>query len=158
MDEAFETLTLVQTGKASMIPIVLVEGAGKDGRGYWDGFIRFVRESCWPAGWISPEDVNLYYIARDPEDAVEHVLKFYRNYHSSRYVRDDLVIRLKQPPDRRRDSRPQRRVRGLVKTGSITQRGPYDEESDHLELRAGPAAAPGSRSPTRAGSSPVVRR
>jgi uncharacterized protein (TIGR00730 family) len=57
MDEAFETLTLVQTGKASMIPIVFVEGEG-DSRGYWEGFIRFVRDELLSRGWISPEDDN----------------------------------------------------------------------------------------------------
>ena len=92
LDEAYETLTLIQTGKASMIPIVLLEGEP----GYWDEWSRFTEDVLLKRGLISPEDLNLYYFAKTPEDARDHVLHFYRNYHSSRYVRDDLVIRLKQ--------------------------------------------------------------
>jgi uncharacterized protein (TIGR00730 family) len=133
MDEVFETLTLVQTGKASMIPIVFVEGAGKDTH-YWDGFIRFVKEELMARGWISPEDVNLFYFASDPADATEHVLKFYRNYHSSRYVRDDLVIRVKHRLTDESLAALNDEFAGLIKTGSITQRDAYKEESDHLDL------------------------
>jgi uncharacterized protein (TIGR00730 family) len=133
MDEAFETLTLVQTGKASMIPIVMVEGQGPTA-GYWEGFRRFIEGELLTRGWISPEDPGLFYLAKSPADAAEHVLAFYRNYHSSRYVRDDLIIRIKQ---RLRDDAVEslnREFKGLVKSGRIVQRGPYDDEDDHREL------------------------
>jgi uncharacterized protein (TIGR00730 family) len=133
MDEAYETLTLVQTGKASMIPIVFVEGAGKDSH-YWDGFIRFVKEELLTRGWISPEDVNLFYFAKDPADATQHVLRFYRNYHSSRYVRDDLIIRIKRRLTDDAVATLNDEFKGLVKKGAITQRDAYREESDHLDL------------------------
>ncbi|MEL7474469.1 MAG: LOG family protein, partial [Planctomycetota bacterium] len=92
LDEAYETLTLIQTGKASMIPIVLLEGEP----GYWDAWHKFTEDVLLGRGMISPEDLGLYYFAKTPEDAAEHIDHFYRNYHSSRYVRDDLVIRLKR--------------------------------------------------------------
>lgn len=133
MDEAFETLTLVQTGKASMIPIVMVEGQGETA-GYWAGFRRFIEDELLARGWISPEDPGLFYLAKSPADAAEHVLAFYRNYHSSRYVRDDLVIRIKH---RLRDDAVDSlnlEFKGLVKSGRIVQRGPYDDEDDHREL------------------------
>ena len=133
MDEAYETLTLLQTGKASMIPIVFVEGAGKESN-YWDGFIKFVEEELMSRGWISPEDVNLYYFAKDPADATAHVLQFYKNYHSSRYVRDDLIIRLRHRLTDDAVATLNEEFKGLVKSGSMTQRGAYKEESDHLEL------------------------
>src|SRR4029079_2585156 len=66
MDEAYEALTLVQTGKASIIPIVMVEGAGGD---YWQQWRRWTREGLLSKTFISPEDENLYYIAKDPADA-----------------------------------------------------------------------------------------
>ena len=133
LDEAFETLTLVQTGKAAMVPIVLVEGEHEN-RGYWEGFDRFIRGQLLERGWISPEDPGLYHIAPTPEDAAEHVLNFYRVYHSSRYVRDTLVIRLNR-------SIPESFVRELndefqsiIKKGEMTLRGPFDVEEDALEL------------------------
>ena len=133
MDEAYETLTLVQTGKASMIPIVFVEGAGKETH-YWDGFIRFVKDELLSRGWISPEDLNLFYFAKDPADATAHVLKFYKNYHSSRYVRDDLIIRMKSRLTDDAVAMLNDEFGGLIKSGTITQRGPYKEENDHLDM------------------------
>ncbi len=131
MDEAYETLTLVQTGKASMIPIVLVEGQGND---YWPSFLRFVRETLIPKKLISPEDENLYYLAKDPEDAVRHILRFYRNYHSSRYVRDTLVIRLHRPLKEADVTRLSDEFAKLIKSGTIEQRGALEQEDDHRDL------------------------
>jgi uncharacterized protein (TIGR00730 family) len=133
MDEAYETLTLVQTGKASMIPIVLVEGAGP-GNDYWPSFLRFTRETLLAKKFISPEDENLYYLAKDPADAVAHILKFYRNYHSSRYVRDTLVIRLHHRLKDADVARLATEFASLIKSGTIEQRGPLEQEDDHRDL------------------------
>lgn len=131
MDEAFETLTLVQTGKASMIPIVLMEGAGSN---YWRPFDQFVRDQLLQSKLISEEDLGLYYIAESAQDATDHILKFYRNYHSSRYVRDDLIIRLRNRLRQSDVDRLTEEFREVIKKGEIVQRGPYDVEEDHLEL------------------------
>ncbi len=131
LDEAYEVLTLVQTGKASMIPIVCVEGEG--GR-YWQAWERWTRENLLARGLISPEDIGLFYRARDPADAADHIEAFYRNYHSSRYVRDDLVIRIKRPPTDRDLAILNEEFGVLVKQGKIVQRGPYDSEEDHRDL------------------------
>lgn len=131
MDEAYETLTLVQTGKASMIPIVLVEGEADP---YWRQWHEWVKQHLLARGLISEEDLNLYYLADSPRDAAEHILRFYRNYHSSRYVNDDLVIRLR---GRLRDEdirTLEDEFKVLIKSGRITQRGPYEQEDDHLDL------------------------
>ncbi|MFG0327631.1 MAG: LOG family protein [Phycisphaerales bacterium JB037] len=131
MDEAYETLTLVQTGKASMIPIVMLEGAGNE---YWEQWQDFTRDRLLSRGLISEEDSSLYHLADTPADAVAHITRFYRNYHSSRYVRDDLVIRLKH---RLRDEDVAAladEFRILIKRGTIVQRGPYEVEEDHLDL------------------------
>ncbi len=65
---------------------------------YWKGWDRFIREELMGAGLISPEDTALYYITTDPQDALEHIQRFYRNYHSCRYVRDELFLRVKHAP------------------------------------------------------------
>ncbi|MFG0284694.1 MAG: LOG family protein [Phycisphaerales bacterium JB039] len=131
MDEVFETLTLVQTGKASMIPIVTLEGEGGT---YWDEFTSFIRQSLLTRACISPEDPGLFYHATSPRDAADHIIRFYRHYHSSRYVRDDLVIRLNR---RLRDEDVEALnddFAVLVKKGRIRQCAAYPEERDHLEL------------------------
>ena len=130
-DELFECLTLVQTGKSAMIPVVLLEH--EEGT-YWKHWDNYVRRSLLDNVMISPEDLNLFYITRDPQDAVDHVLRFYRNYHSSRYVRDDLIIRLKHPLQEGDIDRLNTEFAPLIKTGKITQRGPYDIEAEFLEL------------------------
>lgn len=135
LDETFETLTLVQTGKASMVPIVFVEGQNtKEGPSYWQGMDAFIREQLADRGWISPEDFNLYYIAKDAEDAASHVTNFYRVYHSSRYVRDTLVIRIKQELKEHQIAELNEEFGVLVQSGAIEQRGALEQERDHLDL------------------------
>ena len=146
MDECFEALTLIQTGKASMVPVVFVEGEPEPGKttsggdpdkaisGYWDGWITFIRQQLRSRGWISPEDENLFYVARDPQDAADHVLRFYAMYHSSRYVRDDLVIRVNRPLTDEQIETLNDEYSVLVKSGRIHQRNAYEQEHDHLDL------------------------
>ena len=131
LDEAFEALTLIQTGKASMVPIVLCEGAGGD---YWKRFMDFVREPLLSRNLISPEDEHLLYVAPTPEAARDHVVKFYRVYHSSRYVKEDLVIRLKRRLSPAEVERLNDEFAVLVKRGRIVQCGPYEIEGEHLDL------------------------
>jgi uncharacterized protein (TIGR00730 family) len=130
-DELFEVLTLVQTGKSNMIPIVMVEGAGGV---YWEHWQRYVRCNLLDNGWISPEDPGLFHMARDVDDAVAHVLQFYRRYHSSRYVGDMLVIRLLRPPTSGQLDSLNADFRSLVKTGAIVHTAPLPGEDDHLDL------------------------
>jgi uncharacterized protein (TIGR00730 family) len=131
MDEAFELLTLVQTGKASMVPIVLCEGAGQT---FWEEWDEMVRSTLLTRGWISPEDTSLYRICRQPEEAVRVIENFYRLYHSSRYVRDDLVIRLKKPISSADLDRLNGEFGKLVASGKMVLRGPFEVEEDHLDL------------------------
>src|SRR5690606_16242267 len=117
--EAYETLTLVQTGKASPIPIVMLEG---EGGSYWEDFEVWTRKGLLERGFISPEDVHLYYRARDATDAAEHISRFYRNYHSSRYVKDSFVIRLYGHLREEDVATLNEEFGVLVKSGAITQR------------------------------------
>ena len=95
LDEALELLTLAQTGKAEPVPIVLLEVPGGS---YWHGFQRFVDTEVVARGLISPEDRHLYLVTDDVQEAADEILGFYRNYHSRRFVRDELVIRLRAAP------------------------------------------------------------
>ena len=94
-DEGFEVLTLVQTGRCDPLPIVLCEQPGGT---YWRSWDRYIKDELLSDGLISPEDTNLYYITNDPQDAVDHIQKFYRNYHSCRYLKDELFLRIKHAP------------------------------------------------------------
>lgn len=133
LDETFEALTLVQTGKASMVPIVLIDGDSNGEFGsYWDGWQRYIKQQLADRGWISPEDFNLFYHASDPQDAADHIFTFYKNYHSSRYVRDDLVIRINKRLREEDIETLNDEFSVLVKKGKIIQCHAYPQERDHL--------------------------
>lgn len=130
-DELFEVLTLVQTGKSNMIPVVLIEGAGGE---YWRRWDWDVRENLLRGGFISPEDPCLYRIALGFDQAVEEVLGFYRVYHSSRYVGEQFVIRLTRPLTDEQVAALNDEFGDLVREGRIVQSGPLAGEDDHPEL------------------------
>lgn len=93
LDETVEVLTLLQTGKQTMLPVVLLDAPGGD---FWQHFGQFVAQTLLADGLISPEDTALYMITDSADAAVEETLRFYRVYHSLRYVRDELVLRITQ--------------------------------------------------------------
>ena len=92
MDEGFEVLTLVQTGKSHLFPIVMVDAPGGD---FWLRWLRYVEDALLAGGMISPADMALFKVTDSVEEAVAEVQNFYRVYHSMRFVRGDLVLRLK---------------------------------------------------------------
>ena len=96
MDEAFELLTLVQTGKADLHPIVLLDPPGGT---YWKRFDEYLRTELLSRGYISEDDFALYRIVDDVDDAVNEIENFYRVYHSQRMVGSKLVLRLDVMPD-----------------------------------------------------------
>ena len=101
-DELFEALTLVQCGRNAIVPIVLVEGVGPDGRplGYWARWETFIRDAVHAEGWVDSDELALYRIASSPAEAADIVTGFYRRYRSSRWVGELFVIRLDAPlPD-----------------------------------------------------------
>ncbi|HET9692715.1 MAG TPA: LOG family protein [Acidimicrobiales bacterium] len=95
LDEAFELLTLLQTGKAEPAPVVLLELPGGS---YWRGWKRFVDEEVESRQLINPVDACLYRICDGVDDAAAEVIGFYRNHHSVRWVGDTLVLRLQARP------------------------------------------------------------
>src|SRR5512135_833453 len=95
MDEGYEALTLMQTGKSQLMPLILID---RPGGTYWKTWDRHVRDHLLRNELISEDDLNLYQITEDPAQAVKWIARFYRNFHSSRFVRDQLVIRLQRTP------------------------------------------------------------
>ena len=92
LDEGMETLTLVQTGKRNPLPIILLD---EPGGSYWLNWIRFVKEELLAKGYVGESDLKLFESVDAVDDAVERINRFYRRYHSLRYVGDQLLIRLK---------------------------------------------------------------
>lgn len=95
MDEGFEVLTLVQTGKSVPMPIVFIDTPGGD---YWASWQEYVKNQLLRRGLISHDDLALYKITDNVTDAMSEIVRFYHNYHSLRYVRDELVLRLQRRP------------------------------------------------------------
>jgi uncharacterized protein (TIGR00730 family) len=93
LDEGFEVLTLVQTGKSHIFPIVMVDEPGGD---YWKRWHDFIENVLLKRQLISPPDLSLYKVTDSVDEAVAEVVNFYRVYHSMRYVKGDLVLRLHQ--------------------------------------------------------------
>jgi uncharacterized protein (TIGR00730 family) len=96
MDETFELLTLVQTGKSEPVPIVLLDVPGGT---FWGSWRDFVERELVANGYIGKPDLNLLLITDDVERTVDEVIGFYSNYHSQRYVEGILVLRLRRAPD-----------------------------------------------------------
>jgi uncharacterized protein (TIGR00730 family) len=96
LDESFELLTLIQTGKSDMHPIVLIEAPGSD---YWQGWLDFVQERLVGKGMITSNDLNLIRHVTSVPEAVDEICRFYANYHSQRFVDDHLVLRLLHAPN-----------------------------------------------------------
>lgn len=95
LDETFELLTLQQTGKAQPAPVVLLD---LPGQGYWRALRGFLQTEVAARGFIGPTDADLALLTDDAAAARRHIIGFYRNYHSSRWVGDQLVIRLRVAP------------------------------------------------------------
>ncbi len=95
MDEGFEVLTLIQTGKSVPLPIVFVDSPGGD---YWKKWQEYVKSQLLARGLISPPDLALYKITDDVNEAMRECTHFYSNFHSVRYNRDELILRLQRRP------------------------------------------------------------
>jgi hypothetical protein len=116
-DEGFEVLTLIQTGKSHMFPIVMVDEPGGD---YWKQWDQFIRNCLLDRHLISPADTSLYRVTDSVDDAVNEVLNFYRVYHSMRYVKNELVLRLRQRPSPNLLDRLNSEFADLLERGTIS--------------------------------------
>ena len=131
LDEGLEVLTLLQTGKRDMVPVVLLD---EPGGGYWQEFMQFVHRQLRGRKMISPEDLHLLRHTDRVEEAVDEVLQFFRVYHSMRYVRRQLVLRLLQRPTEELLAQLNEQFADILVEGAITLSGPLPEEKEEAAL------------------------
>ncbi len=131
MDEGFEALTLLQTGKCDPMPIVLMDVPGSD---YWPSWDAYIRENLLAKGLISEYDRNLFRVTSDVQQAVAELEQFYRCYHSLRYVGDYTILRLRRRPVPRLLEVLNERYRDLLADGDFeVLDGPHDAERNEPE-------------------------
>jgi len=134
LDEGYEAMTLMQTGKSQLMPLVLVD---RPGGTYWKTWDQQVREHLLRDKLISPEDLSFYQITDNADDAVKIITRFYRNYHSMRFVKDRLVIRLQHAPAASALAALNEDFGDLITEGGFEVIPPTREETEnaeHLEL------------------------
>ena len=131
LDEGLEVLTLLQTGKHDMMPVVLLD---EPHGSYWTGFDQFVRNQLLDRGMIGPEDLSLYRLTDSADDAVAEILQFYRVYHSMRYVRTNLVFRLLRAPAESVIEEINDRFHDILVEGRFTLGEPLPEEREESDL------------------------
>ncbi len=131
MDEGFEVLTLMQTGKARIIPVVLVD---KPGGTYWTTWMAFLADHLLKIGLVSKEDFYFFKIAENVDAAVEEITGFYRNYRSYRWVGPKLVIRVDKPLSETALVRLNGDFAAICVDGGIVQTSALAEELNEPEL------------------------
>jgi uncharacterized protein (TIGR00730 family) len=135
MDEVFEALTLIQTGKSQIRPVVLVDAKGGS---YWKFWEQFIREHLLSNSLISEADLSLFKVTDDIDGAVREITTFFSVFHSYRYVGDKLVMRLFKPLAAGDIARLGVEFADMLKAGGFEQRGALREEGDEPELASLP--------------------
>jgi hypothetical protein len=131
LDEAMEVITLLQTGKRDIVPVVLLDEPGGN---YWQALHNFVVDNLLRRAMISPEDLFLYKVSDSIDDAVAECLGFFRVYHSMRYVKHRLVLRLNEPLHPLLLEDLNQEFADILSSGSFEQRGPLSDEKDEPDL------------------------
>lgn len=124
-DEAFECLTLCQTGKAPPTPMVLVDAPGGT---YWRDWDTYIQKQLSANNLINPEDRQLYTITDNVNQAIESLSHFYRVYHSCRYVKGKLVLRLNQDITNDQLAALNQRFSDILLSGQIEKTAPLPRE------------------------------
>lgn len=130
-DEAFECLTLMQTGKTKLMPLILVD---KSGGCYWQEWDQYIREHVLIRGLINPEDLHLYRLTDDVETACREIETFYQVFHSNRYVRDVLVLRLNAELTEAAVDDLNLEFSDILTSGRIEKSPALPEEQDETEI------------------------
>ncbi len=132
LDEAMETLTLVQTGKRNPLPLVLVDEPGGT---YWSKWIKFFEDELLAHGYISPSDFSFFERVNSVDAAVKHINRFYSRYHSMRFVNGQLVFRLTSALAPHHIQKLKERFSDILLTnGDILLSGPLPAEADEPEI------------------------
>lgn len=131
MDEAFEVLTLMQTGKARVIPVVLLD---RPGGSYWETWMKFLTEHLSKFGFVSPHDFCFFKIMPGVDEAVAEIMHFYKIYHSFRWVGEELVIRICRPLSAAAIVDLNKKFPDLVRHGEIVQGSALKQEKNEPDL------------------------
>ena len=134
-DEGFEVLTLLQTGKAPPMPVVLMELPGE---AYWETWDKFIRQQLFTRGFIDREDLSFYRIQHSAEEAADWIESYYSTYHSMRQVYGRLVIRLQKQLTDSHIALLNDKFADLIRVGKIFNTPALPEEGDEPELAAKP--------------------
>lgn len=127
-DEGFETLTLVQTGKTPPRPVICLDPTSSK---YWHSWRDYVKRHIIKKAMADPKDMDFIHFTHDAADAVKVITQFYRNYHSMRYVRDLLVLRIKKPLTLKQLDLLNDKFKDILKKGKISQsEKPFPEEEN----------------------------
>lgn len=133
LDEAMEVFTLIQTGKTTPKPLILID----DETGYWDDWFSFVKSSLLGKGFISADDFSIFTITRNADEAVAVIDEFYSNYQSHRFVDGKLVIRMIRELDDEQILLLETEFPEIMMPGTrITRCEPFPEEMDQPETLA----------------------
>jgi len=131
LDEGLEVLTLLQTGKRDIVPVVFLDEPGGT---FWRRWHEFVVDCLLANRLISPEDLSLYKLTDRVDEAVEEIINFFRVYHSMRYVRNKLVLRLQSAPAPQLVVQINEQFRDILLEGDFTLRDALPEEKDEPAL------------------------
>ena len=131
MDEGFEVLTLMQTGKARIIPVVLLD---RPGGSYWETWMRFLTDHLYKFGYIGPEDFHFFKILPNVAEAVREIVNFYSVYQSSRWVGEQLVVRLSKKLSSAALTDLNKNFSDVLRTGSIVQGSALRQEKNEPEI------------------------
>jgi uncharacterized protein (TIGR00730 family) len=131
MDEVFEVLTLMQTGKARIIPVVLLD---RPGGTYWETWVTFLTDHLFKLGLVSSEDFSFFKIVHDVDEAVREILQFYKIYHSARWVGQQLVLRICQPLTKNSVTDLNKNFADIVRDGAIVQGSALRQEKNEPEI------------------------
>ena len=131
IDEALEVLTLLQTGKHDMVPVIFLDAPGGT---YWKALHEFIRNQLLQGAMISEEDLHLYKVTDSCDETVEEILCFYRRYHSMRYAREELVLRLNKALSDEQLDAISAQFSGILTTGTFRQSSALRAERDEPEL------------------------
>lgn len=118
MDECFELLTLLQTGKSDPRPVVLIDPPDST---FWKDWFGFIRKHQADRGLIDPNDLVFLSHASDTTEAIESIRHFYSNYHSSRYVGERMLIRLEKEPTEEQLGRWSEEFADIIGRGKIVR-------------------------------------
>ena len=138
LDEGLEVLTLLQTGKRDMVPVILLDEPGGT---YWKDFHAFVDKHLWGERMISQVDFRLYKVFDTVDETVGEIMQFYRVFHSMRFVRKELVFRLQHKLPEETLAEINRDFTDLLAKGEFVQREAFKEEADDYSVSTLPRLA-----------------